>query len=83
MSQFKHDYQDESRHGSPFWVCKWCDRLKDDIKRSGDPDFCPKAEEGLAREAQRQESAERAEYQRMKAERQRWAYLHSKYGGEG
>ncbi len=74
---FKHDFDDVSYHGSPIWQCLYCGVYKNDKGRT---DYCPKAEEVLKRKAKEKESAERYEYERLKKERERFAYLEAKFG---
>ncbi len=71
-----HRWDDVSYHGSPIWQCDFCNIYKS----TSSSDYCPKAVEFRKREAKEAENKERWEYERMKAERERFAYLEAKYG---
>jgi hypothetical protein len=74
-----HRWEDVSYHGSPTYQCSLCNTYEYDkaAKR-----FCPKLAETLEREAEQQEKAERAEYDRYIREAERIQYLKSKYEGK-
>jgi hypothetical protein len=73
-----HEWEDQSYHGSPLYYCEFCNVYMRDYARSSLP--CPERERVLAQRAARLEAEERSEYQRILAERERFNYLHSKYG---
>lgn len=76
-----HRWEDTSYHGSPIWECDFCGCSKSDVLHGKVSAHCPKASEKLQAEYEAVQIAERNEYERMKRERERWVYLHGKFGG--
>lgn len=72
-----HRWEDISHHGSPYYQCAFCDSHDHEAAASLP---CVKVEECLRKEAQKLEEEERYEYLRLKAARERWDYLHAKFG---
>ncbi len=77
MAHLSHSFEDVSYHGSPSYHCEFCDCWKQSVEASLP---CPKADEILSRREKEKEIQEKYEYQRMLAERERFEYLHAKYG---
>lgn len=71
-----HARKDVSHHGSTLYMCDFCDAFetKDEAQEP-----CPARDRVLAARAAEAELDERLEYERMKKERERWAYLSAKY----
>jgi hypothetical protein len=75
---FKHEWEDNSYHGSPIWECRFCGLSR--YENSGKP--CLKAEEVLKKEADKKEAEEKWEYETMKKTLERFIYLKNKFGQE-
>jgi hypothetical protein len=74
-----HQYIDESYHaGSSDWYCRFCRRSIADINKNG-PEECTMAQAILEKEKFKRDIAERNEYLRLKAERERFEELRRKY----
>lgn len=76
-SHESHQWDDESYHGSPLYYCQFC-RCFEGYPEAQKP--CPDRDRILAQRAAQQEADERGEYRRMVEARQRFEYLHAKYG---
>lgn len=74
-----HIWEDVSHHGSPDYQCKCCDVMH---YQHGAKYQCPKRVEYDRKQAEKKEQEERYEYARMVAARERWDYLHAKYGAK-
>lgn len=74
-----HRWDNANYHGSVHWVYTLC---KVSEREPGAHEKCPKIDEVLAKEKQREEEAERREYQQMLNVKARFKYLHAKYGGQ-
>lgn len=83
-----HSWVDVSHHGSPLYVCEFCDVYKDNVYGDGpDPTqkvtaspICTRRDVVLKQRAIYKEQNERSEYRRMLAEKERFEYLKHKYG---
>lgn len=78
-----HIWKDVSRHGTPDHECVACGAEQQGWWTTNSNEYspCPKREEYLLEQRIRQERNERAEYQQLREQLDRFLYLHSKYGG--
>lgn len=86
-----HSWIDVSYHGSPWYKCEYCGVDKDDVYGAG-PDprrevsaspTCSKRKEVLKIREIERVRLEKLEYEKLLKERQRFEYLHAKYGVKG
>lgn len=73
--QYNHKWIDVSYHGSPIWQCDYCDCYRREAQ-----DHCPKAKECIEKERKEQERKEWYEYCDIMKKKERFEYLHSKFG---
>lgn len=79
MARYEHEWTDVSRHGSPSYICRYCDVWQWDVKKGEESTHCPKAKEALRRQARNKVEEEKRDYRRLKKERDYFDYLEAKY----
>lgn len=79
LTNMTHNYQDESYHGSPDWVCRHCQSGEWKERRDGRT-VCPKAVEAVLRELRDWLDAEYYEWKRIRDTENRRRELVRRWG---
>lgn len=79
LTNMTHNYQDESYHGSPDWVCRHC-RANEWKERRDGRTVCPKAVEAVLRELRGWLDAEYYEWKRIRDTENRRRELVRRWG---
>ena len=76
---YGHYWEDQAYHGSPLYYCKYCDAAQFTVRDVADK-ACPATVRFLQEATESVECKERREWEALKRQKAREAYLVNKYG---